>query len=392
MANFSIVIVPTKKLANGRHRIRIAVAHRSKTRYIPTQFTLDSASQLKNGRVVRHENAVNINSCLRRMIDEYEEILASISYLSTISCTELIHIITYEQKKKGITFQTIAKEYLSFMAGEERQKSYSLYKIASERLIKYMKGDFPLVQLTPLHIQEFAEYLYKEDLSDTTIRIYLTLIKVILNYASKMNYVTYHIHPFILFKMPISTVRDLDLSIDELKSIRDAKFLKSSLNITRDIFMLTYYLGGINLKDLLEYNFKDKDYIRYIRHKTRNRKKGANEIVFSLQPEAKEIINRYLSKEGKLRFGKYLSYKQIYSLIFRNINKVAEISGISKKVTYYSARKTFAQHGYNLGIQIEKIEYCIGHSMKCNRPIFNYIKIMQEHADKVFREILNQLL
>lgn len=200
MANFSIVIVPTKKLANGRHRIRIAVAHRSKTRYIPTQFTLDSASQLKNGRVVRHENAVNINSCLRRMIDEYEEILASISYLSTISCTELIHIITYEQKKKGITFQTIAKEYLSFMAGEERQKSYSLYKIASERLIKYMKGDFPLVQLTPLHIQEFAEYLYKEDLSDTTIRIYLTLIKVILNYASKMNYVTYHIHPFILLK------------------------------------------------------------------------------------------------------------------------------------------------------------------------------------------------
>ena len=37
-------------------------------------------------------------------------------------------------------------------------------------------------------------------------------------------------------------------------------------------------------------------------------------------------------------------------------------------------------------------KYCIGHSMKSNRPIFNYIKIMQEHADKVFREILNQLL
>lgn len=115
MANFSIVIVPTKKLANGRHRIRIAVAHRSKTRYIPTQFTLDSASQLKNGRVIRHENAANINSCLRRIIDEYEEILASIGYLSTISCTELIHIITYEQKKKGITFQTIAREYLTYI-------------------------------------------------------------------------------------------------------------------------------------------------------------------------------------------------------------------------------------------------------------------------------------
>ena len=392
MANFSVVIVPTKKLSNGRHRIRIAVAHHSQTRYISTQFTLDSTSQIKNGRVIRHENAANMNACLRKLINEYEEIVTSISYLPAISCTELIRIINYEQKKKGITFQSVAREYMNFMKGEEREKSYKLYMIASDRFIKYMKGDFPLIQLTPLHIQEFAKVLREENLSDTTIRIYLTLIKVILNYAGKMNYVTYSIHPFILFKMPASNVRELDLSIDELKRIRDVHLLKSSLSIARDIFMLTYYLGGINLRDLLTYNFKDKDYMRYIRHKTRNSKKGENEIVFTLQPEAKVIIDKYLTKEGYLKFGKYSSYKQIYSLIFRHIGKVSILSGIKKKVTYYSARKTFAQHGYNLGIQIEKIEYCIGHSMKNNRPIFNYIKIMQEHADKVFREILNQLL
>ena len=392
MANFSIVIVPTKKLSTGRHRIRIAVAHHSQTRYISTQFTLDSTSQIKNGRVVRHENAANMNACLRKLINEYEEIVTSISYLPAISCTELIRIINYEQKKKGITFQSVAREYMNFMKGEEREKSYKLYMIASDRFIKYMKGDFPLIQLTPLHIQEFAKVLREENLSDTTIRIYLTLIKVILNYAGKMNYVTYSIHPFILFKMPASNVRELDLSIDELKRIRNVHLLKSSLSIARDIFMLTYYLGGINLRDLLTYNFKDKDYMRYIRHKTRNSKKGENEIVFTLQPEAKVIIDKYLTKEGYLKFGKYSSYKQIYSLIFRHIGKVSILSGIKKKVTYYSARKTFAQHGYNLGIQIEKIEYCIGHSMKNNRPIFNYIKIMQEHADKVFREILNQLL
>ncbi|WP_301887107.1 tyrosine-type recombinase/integrase, partial [Bacteroides congonensis] len=383
MANFSIVIVPTKKLSNGRHRIRIAVAHHSQTRYISTQFTLDSTSQIKNGRVIRHENAANMNACLRKLINEYEEIVTSISYLPAISCTELIRIINYEQKKKGITFQSVAREYMNFMKGEEREKSYKLYMIASDRFIKYMKGDFPLIQLTPLHIQEFAKVLREENLSDTTIRIYLTLIKVILNYAGKMNYVTYSIHPFILFKMPASNVRELDLSIDELKRIRNVHLLKSSLSIARDIFMLTYYLGGINLRDLLTYNFKDKDYMRYIRHKTRNSKKGENEIVFTLQPEAKVIIDKYLTKEGYLKFGKYSSYKQIYSLIFRHIGKVSILSGIKKKVTYYSARKTFAQHGYNLGIQIEKIEYCIGHSMKNNRPIFNYIKIMQEHADKV---------
>lgn len=392
MANLSIVIVPTKQMASGRHRIRIAVAHRSKTRYIPTQFTLDSISQLKNGRVIRHENATNINACLRRTINEYEEILASISYLSAVSCTELIHIITNEQRKKGITFQTVANEYMNFMKNEERNKSYKLYSIACKRLVNYMEGDFSLIQLSPLHIQGFADLLHKENLAGTTIRIYMTLIKVVLNYATKMNYITYSIHPFVLFKMPMSNTRELDLSIEELKSLRDAKLPNTQLNIARDIFMLTYYLGGINLRDLLVYNFKDKKTMRYIRHKTRNSKKGENEIVFTLQPEALKIIQKYISKKGELAFGKYASYEQVYSLIFRSIDKIVQLSGINKKVTYYSARKTFAQHGYNLGIQIEKIEYCIGHSMKNNRPIFNYVKIMQEHADHVFREILNELL
>ena len=42
MTTFSIVIVPTKRLANGKHRIRIAVAHQAQTRYIATPFILDS--------------------------------------------------------------------------------------------------------------------------------------------------------------------------------------------------------------------------------------------------------------------------------------------------------------------------------------------------------------
>ncbi|RGV48289.1 recombinase [Bacteroides intestinalis] len=392
MANLSIVIVPTKKLSNGKHRIRIAVAHRSQTRYISTQFILDSASQMKNGRVVRHENAANINTCLRKIIYEYEEILSSIHYLPTLSCTELIHTITREQQKTGITFKTVANEYLSLMNTEEQKKSYKLYNIACEKFLKYMKGDFPLVQLSPLQIQGFANAMKDEGLSETSIRIYLTLIKVILNYAGKMNYVSYQVHPFVLFKMPVSNVRELDLTVEELKRIRDVKLFKSAQIMARDIFMLTYYLGGINLRDLMEYNFKNQNSMRYVRHKTRNSKKSENEIAFTIQPEAQVIIDNYISDNGKLVFGKYSSYEKVYSLVFRHIYKVANLAGVNRKVSYYSARKTFAQHGYNMGIEIEKIEYCIGHSMKNNRPIFNYIRIMQEHADKVFRAIFDQLI
>lgn len=74
--------------------------------------------------------------------------------------------------------------------------------------------------------------------------------------------------------------------------------------------------------------------MRYVRHKTRNSKKGENEIVFTLQSEAKAIINKYLARDGYLKFGKYSSYRQIYSLIFRHIDKVTRLSEINKKVTF----------------------------------------------------------
>lgn len=44
--------------------------------------------------------------------------------------------------------------------------------------------------------------------------------------------------------------------------------------------MLIYYLGGINLRDLMEYDFIKGNCMRYIRYKICNSKKNENEIVF----------------------------------------------------------------------------------------------------------------
>ncbi|MEJ8748968.1 recombinase, partial [Phocaeicola sp. ICN-14070] len=234
--------------------------------------------------------------------------------------------------------------------------------------------------------------LEKRELSSTTVRIYLTLIKVILNYAIKMDYIHYKVHPFAACILPSSRIRNLDLTVDELKSLRDVSLKEQNLLIVRDLFMLTYYLGGINLKDLLDYHFEENNLIlSYIRHKTYRTKHGENEIVFSIQPEAQQIISKYRTDKGFLKFGPYESYNKVYSLIYRYLTRIAREAGITSSISYYSARKSFAQHGYNIGIQIETIEYCIGHSMKSNRPIGNYIRVMRSHADIAMRRIFDEL-
>ena len=395
MTTFSIVIVPTKRLANGKHRIRIAVAHQAQTRYIATPFILDSISQLKKGRVVRHENAAQINLCLQRTINEYILILSSIKHANQLTCTQLIHSIQEEERKKYLTFDVIAKEFLSTLQSESRIKSYKLYKTAISHFNRFLKKehDIPLEQIRPSHIHQYQNFLEKRELSSTTVRIYLTLIKVILNYAIKMNYIHYKVHPFAACILPSSRIRNLDLTVEELKSLRDVSLKEQNLLIVRDLFMLTYYLGGINLKDLLDYHFEENNLIlSYIRHKTYRTKHGENEIVFSIQPEAQQIISKYRTDKGFLKFGPYESYNKVYSLIYRYLSRIAREAGITSSISYYSARKSFAQHGYNIGIQIETIEYCIGHSMKSNRPIGNYIRVMRSHADIAMRRIFDELL
>ena len=155
--------------------------------------------------------------------------------------------------------------------------------------------------------------------------------------------------------------------------------------------MLSYYLGGINLVDMLEVDFR-KNYIEYYRQKTKNKKHGESKTAFSIQPEARDIINKYMKKNGKLVFGKYDTFGKAYSVISRKMDELAELAGIRKRVVFYSARKSFVQHGFDLGIALETLEYCIGQSMKTNRPIFNYVRVMRNHADKAMRQIFDSLL
>ena len=104
-----------------------------------------------------------------------------------------------------------------------------------------------------------------------------------------MRYVTYDIDPFITARIPSAQKRETQITVEELKTIRDANLEHYNLNVTRDIFMLTYYLAGMNLVDILAYDFRT-DEINYIRKKTKNTKEGDSLISFSIPEEAKPII------------------------------------------------------------------------------------------------------
>ena len=99
------------------------------------------------------------------------------------------------------------------------------------------------------------------------------------------------------------------------------------------------------------------------------------------------------TKDGRLDFGQKGTYDTFKNIVTRDIKRISKKLGIAhaEKICYYTARKSFVQHGFDLGLSLEVLEYCIGQSMKSDRPIFNYLKIMRRHADEAIRTILDQL-
>lgn len=70
---------------------------------------------------------------------------------------------------------------------------------------------------------------------------------------------------------------------------------------------------------------------------------------------------------------------------------LASLTGI-KHLIYYSARKSFSQHAFELGINTSVIDYILGHSIgKGGSSLYHYVFVTPEKATEAVRQVLDNL-
>lgn len=395
MATIKLAVLKHTKSKDGSYKIRISIGHRSETHYIVTPYSVNALSEFDNGIVVRVPNAHEINIKLRNLLNDYEERLERINSPEDYTCKELRDLLkSMRTHSSKVTFKQVSEQYQKELIEDGRGSYAGMLQNSLRLFFEFTGGDVFLSEISTITISEFERWLKRKGVSQTYISMTLSMTRTIVNRAIRMQLVTYSVHPFTYWKRPADPERELDISVEDVRAIRDAQPRLKKQRIARDIFMLSYYLGGINLIDLLEIDFRGVSVLEYTRHKSRNMKLSDKRISFTLQPEAKELISKWMNRNtGRLDFGYKFSYKNFLAYATRSIKSLAKDIDIQdyRKVCYYTARKSFVQHGFDLGISLEVLEYCIGQSVKNNRPIFNYLKIMRKHADVAFRQILDNL-
>lgn len=392
MATLKLTIFKAKVLKDGRHKIRVAVCHKHETSYIITRFIIDSEAQFKNGQVVKRPDAAVLNKKLRNLLNEYQEKLDAIKHPNLYDCKQLREILVNGMREEeSATFQAVSLEYVKELE-EAGSIGYSKMIERNNRYFsEFVKGNILLADITPELIEGYSRFLrIKKGIGDTTNSMLMRQTKTIINKGIKRRIVKYEVHPFINFKIPSSPTREIDISLESFNKIRMAQPTEKKFKVAHDLFCLSFYLGGINLVDLLSIDFRNIEVLEYVRKKTRTTTQGKNTISFTIPRAAKEIIKKWINRNtGKLDFGYKFSYPNFSRYLTRSLAALAKELGITEKVVYYSARKSFAQYASEIGIPDGIIDYCLGHSDKSKGIIRYYTKVRQKQADMAITRVID---
>ena len=387
MTTLNYKILPTRRKASGKLGIYLAVSHKKQVRYISTEFEIDDEFQFQDGKVCYRKDAAIMNKRMQFVMDEYLEKLKHINPAKYTTCAAIKDALTSaEHQPSIITIESMYMEKLQNLKERGKKSHYTAMLYSYKAVTEVLKPDTPVVYITPNDIRLLEERFIKKGLSNSTIGIYMWNLKMQINELIESETIEMK-NPFRKYIIPASPARIMDINRDDFRKVIDSSFAPESLQYAKDMWLLSFYLGGMNLEDLRRTALNDEK-VTFIRKKTEAKKRGTNkQIVFTIVPEAREIIDRYINPEsGLIQLRGERNQLQIIDPALKSIQKKLNIEG---RFSFYSARKTFAQFAFELGIRTEVIEYCLGQSMKSNRPVYNYVRVMQKYADEAIRAVID---
>ena len=163
------------------------------------------------------------------------------------------------------------------------------------------------------------------------------------------------------------------------------------------MFMLIFYLAGINTVDLFDLKKITNGYIEYRRAKT------GRLYEIKVEPEAMEIIERYKGKTYLLDIlDRYKDYRNYLHRLNKNLKEIGTVeivpdkvgkmrkkakTGLFPELSTYWARHTFATIAAGLDIPKETIAATLGHGGNDVTDI--YIKFDQKKIDKCIRQVID---
>ncbi len=383
--------------------VKARITHERKRYYVSLGFDLTEQDFSQMERTKRKDLTTvkkSITASFERVKKEVEEIHQTEGYTHEKLRNRL-------QRGRKIYLDVAFDNKIAELTKNGQAGTASSYETAKNFILKYDSG-LRFVDVTPLWLSNFEAWaLNKEGINETSLGIYLRSLRALFNQAIKQGDVPRSAYPFANkdndgYRIPQGTGTKIALTVEQMNAIARLE-LAGSLERCRDVFLLSFHLGGINLKDLLLLKWKNikGGEVHFIREKTKNTNRTQKSISIPYTDNAKRIVDRWgnVHKEPDAYVIPYLTdgltpeqvrdnVKSYTKQVNKQLKVIGEMVGIDGLSTYV-ARHSFATILKNSGAPVAFIGETLGHTS--TKTTENYLKSFESEQKKKHFEVIKNI-
>jgi len=411
MATVSAKVFEHHKKADGTWNVKIIIYHKDARKFIDTTHFVNK-KQLDTKFKIRDKFLVRL---IDNTLDSYREAISQLgAKLEFFSCEALRDFL--KDKDKEIDFIQFCTDHIAQLKKEKREGTSNTHRVIRNSLVDFFKRESVSInEITSSMLIQYERYLRGErvlkrtnqlgklittiesGLSDSGLHNHMRDLRTLFNAACKtyndedLGIIRIKHYPFRKYKIGSAPLtRKRNVTIDEVKIIRDCEVKEGSrAELAKDIFMLSFYLCGMNAVDI--YNLSSKNIYRgrleYNRSKTKSRRKDKAFISIKIVKEAEQLLAKYIDKLPE-RFSNYGGLNTALSKGMIQLRKDTRLDNI----TLYWARHTFANIARNVcRMSKDDVALALNHIDEGHRTTDIYIskdwKIVDDVQENVVREL-----
>lgn len=390
--NVKLVIDLRRVNSNGMYSIVLILKNKNVIR-VSTPYK-SVPENWQDGQYNKKEiNYQRKNNHLKDIIQKAERLIIEVSENNRVVSDAYLRDKLKEIVKGKMPIDKVFVDYIDeFAKTKLNARTVDIY-IQTKNKIQKFDSDCKFEDIDRAWLTKFERWMIDSGMKTNACSVHMRNIRAVFNYCIDEEYTT--LYPFRKFKIKKEETRKRSLTVEQLRTLRDYPCEEYQVRY-RDIFMLMFYMIGINAIDL--FHAKESDVVdcrlEYKRSKT-----GKLYSVL-IQPEAQAIIDKYKGKNYLINvLDEYKNYKDFLHRMGDALKDIGpmERKGLGGKkirqplfpdISSYWARHTWATIAASLDIPKEVISAGLGHEIGSSITSI-YIDFNMKKVDDANRAVID---
>ena len=376
MINLKIVL-KKKLLSDGKYPVCLRVTKERQCRHYKTPFSAKMDEWIEATGVFnkKHSNHVQNNRLLVKFKERAYQIITELEIENpdyTIQEFDTRFRVTYNPVTNDVFafFDEIIQE-MTFAGRVGNAKSYKDTKTSVQIFHKSKKLSFREVNST--FLSKYDAFLRSRGGTDGGVGVKMRALRALFNKAIERGIVKESLYPFKKYKISGLRGKGFKRALDFEEIMRIVNVDLSNhphLVDTRNYFVFSFYTRGMNFADMMGLEWKDveKNVIYYTRAKTKGN------FSIAIMPPVREILDYYRINGYGNKYVFPLLFRENYTptqladrkhkmlgIYNKNLKELATIYEITKNVSSYVARHSFANCLKQKGVATDVISESLGH-------------------------------